>query len=197
MKTVLSMMLVAGSLAAQEPAQPAQPPQPPQPPQAGWQDGRGPGRQGPEAERLRMQVEERFGQMVKQQLDLNDQQMERLRTAMRANQDRRRDFMRREVDLRRAIQRQMQPGVAANNDSINRAMEQLGRIRVERAESDNQFMRDLNFLTPVQKARFVTMAQRMEERMREVRERRMDEGRPPRPMMDRERPQQPRGRQPL
>lgn len=196
MKTVL-MMLVASALAAQEPAQPAQPPQAPQTPQPGWQDGRGPGRQGPEAERLRMQVEERFGQMVKTQLELNDQQMERLRTAMRANQDRRRDLGRREMDLHRAVQGQMQPGRAANNDSLNRMLEQLGRIRVERAESDNTFLRDLNFLTPVQKARFMMMSQRMEERMREVRERRMDEGRPPRPMMDRERPQQPRGRQPL
>lgn len=176
MKHTLAVALcMAGSLAAQE-----APPAPP-PPQPGpqWQDDRGrPGPGGPEAERLRMQIEERFGQMVKTQLELNDQQMDRLRTAMRANQDRRRELVRREMDLHRVVRRQMEPGVAANNDSLNRALEQLGRIRVERAESDNQFLRDLNFLTPVQKARFMMMAQRMEERVRDLRERRMEDNRP-------------------
>jgi len=174
---VVLMLALTGSLAAQE-APPA-PPAPDAPPAP-----RAP--RAPQAERLRMQVEERFGQMVKQQLDLNDEQMDRLRTAMRANQDRRRELGRREMDLRRAIQRQMQPGVAANNDSVNRALEQIGRIRIERAESENQFMRDLNFLTPVQKARFFSLTQRMEERMREVREQR---GRPGRAPMAPRRPQ--------
>ena len=160
-------LLLAGSLAAQQP-QPQQPP-PDQPP-AGMM--RRPG--GPEAERLRAEVEERFGRMVRTELQLNDQQMERVRTAMRANQDRRRDFMRREMDARRAIQRQMQPGVQANNDSLNRMLDQVSRLQVERAQSDQQFMRDLDFLTPVQRARFVMMTQRFENRMREIRERRDD-----------------------
>jgi Spy/CpxP family protein refolding chaperone len=120
---------------------------------------------------LRMQIEQRWGRMVQQQLQLDDQQMDRLRTAIRANQDRRRDLMRRQADLERAIGGQMQPGVAANSDSLNRMLEGMGRLRLEHAQSDQQFMRELGFLTPVQRARFFMMQRRFEERMREIRRR--------------------------
>jgi len=122
--------------------------------------------------------------------------MDRLRTAMRAHQDRRRDLGRREMDIRRAIAGQMQPGVQANNDSLNRLLERAGHMRVEHAQSDEQFMRELNFLTPVQRARFVMMQQRLEQRMREVRDRRMDGDEPGQRPMQPRRPQQP-GRRPV
>lgn len=201
---LMASLMLAGSLAAQEPQQPPQPQQPQAPPMGEMRQGPG----GPERERLRVQVEERFGQMVRTQLNLNDQQMDRLRTAMRAQQDRRRDLMRRQLDVRRSIGQQMQPGVQANNDSLNRLLDQESRIRIEHAQSDEQFMRDLNFLTPVQRARFVMLQQRLDQRMREVRDRRQDgDGPGERPMQPRrpvgegQRPQgqrpQPQGRRPL
>jgi len=137
----------------------------------------GPGPEGPmDPERmrqLRAQVEERWGAMVQQELHLTDQQMDRVRTAARAHQDRKRDLMRRRMDLERGIQRQMQPGVAANNDSLSRMLEGMGRMRVEDAQSDEQLNRDLSFLTPVQRVRFFMMQRRFEERLREIRQNRM------------------------
>ena len=147
-----------------------------------------PGQRGDPAqmERLRQQVEERWGRMVQQELQLNDQQMDRVRAATRPHQDRRRDLGRRRMDLERGIQGQMQPGVAANQDSLSRMLDAMGHLRVEDAQSDEQLNRDLNFLTPVQRARFFMMSRRFEERLREIRERRM--GGEPMPMMQRPEP---------
>lgn len=173
---IAAVMVLSGvaPLVAQNP--PAGPP----PPARDSADGFEPAMRGmmgdpQRMQQMRMQVEERFGRMVQTELRLNEQQMTQLRTAMRANQDRRRDLMRREMDLRRAVGNQLQPGVAANNDSLNRMMSALSQVRVQQAQSDDQFQRDLGFLTPVQKARFLMMSQRLQERMQEVRRRTMEE----------------------
>jgi Spy/CpxP family protein refolding chaperone len=117
---------------------------------------------------LRQQVEERFGRMVQAELQLSEPQMQQLRTSMRANQDRRRDIMRHQQDVQRAIGQQLQPGQAANADSLNRLLNSGGQTRVDLAQSDVQFQHDLAFLTPVQRARLIMMTQRFEERMREI-----------------------------
>ena len=133
----------------------------------------------PQREMLRQRVQERFGQMVQAELQLTEPQMTQLRTAMRANEDRRRDIMRRQEDIQRAIRFQMQPGQAANADSLSRLLTAGGQTRVDLAQSDVQFEHDLVFLTPVQRARLLMMTQRMEQRMREIVMRRgMDRDRP-------------------
>ena len=163
---IAALAVGAFSAGAQNP--PAAPPQPGSDSMRMMGPGFGP---GPDPERMRMlreQVEERFGRMVQERLRLNEPQMTQLRTAMRANQDRRRNFMRRQMDLRRGIMGQMQPGVAANNDSLNRMLQEQGRLRVEMAQSEEQFQRDLAFLTPVQRAQLMMMQQNFEERVRDI-----------------------------
>src|SRR4051812_29839105 len=135
-------------------------------------DGQG-GPGDPRAMEMRQRVEARFGQMVQQELQLSDQDMQHVRESMRANQDRRVAFMRREQDMRRAIQAQLQPGQAANNDSVARMTEAMGHLRVERAQSDEQMVRDLGFLPPVKRARLLNMMQRFEQRVQEIRQRSM------------------------
>ena len=185
---VIAAAIVPAALAQNPPAgQPERPMVIDTPAPGPWGPGMGPGPGGPvgDPERmreLRARIEERWGQMVQQELQLNDQQMDRVRAATRAHQDRRRDLMRRRMDLERGIGRQMQPGVAANNDSLSRMLDAMGRLRVEDAQSDGQLNRDLTFLTPVQRARFFMMQRRFEERLREIRERRGME--PMRPMQD-------------
>jgi Spy/CpxP family protein refolding chaperone len=183
--------LTAGALNAQNPP----PRQRRNPPPAGQDSGMmregqpmpgmmGPGPDGQgDPERMQMmraQVEERMSRMIQSELQLSEEQMGRVRQAMRANQDRRIGLMRREQDLRRAIGNQMQPGQAANNDSLSRMVDAVTHLRVERAQSDEQMMRDLAFLTPVQRARLGMMLQRFDQRVNEIRQRGMQ-----RPMMQR------------
>lgn len=119
---------------------------------------------------IRAQIEERFGQAVKNRLGLNDQQMERLRTVSRANEDRQRDFNEREADMFRAVMDQMKPGVAANQDSMGRMLEGIATLRVQRAQSEQQELRELGqFLNPLQRAQLLVMRQQMMNRIETIR----------------------------
>jgi Spy/CpxP family protein refolding chaperone len=171
--TTLVMLAVLASAAfAQTP--PPNPPMAPDTPPV-WGPGQGPG--GPaQLQMLRQQVEERFGRMVQNQLQLTEPQMQQLRTAMRASEDRRREIARRQQDLQRGIGDQMQPGRAANQDSVSRMLDRMAHTRTEMAQSDEQFMRELGFLTPVQRARLAMMLRRFEERMQQIRQDRMRQG---------------------
>ena len=168
---VAALAMMAGAVQAQRPQMRQGEPVPPAGRQA--EDGRerAPRMMEQRRQEMREQVEERFGRMIKTELELSDNDMERVRQVLRANQDRRIALMRREQDLRRAIGSQLQPGQAANNDSLSRMIDAVGHIRVERAESDEQMMRELNFLPAVKRARLGMMMQRFEERVREVRQR--------------------------
>ena len=130
----LVLGFAAGAMAQNPPSQPAQQGQPGRvavPAQQGQtgapgaMQGRGmrQGMQNPDRMAMRAQIEERFGQRIQAELGLNDQQMERLRTAGRANEDRQRETSRREGDLFRAVVEQLRPGVAANQDSLGRMLD--------------------------------------------------------------------------
>jgi len=127
--------------------------------------------QNPErAAQMRAQIEARFGQRVQQELGLTDQQMERLRTAARANEDRMRDLNRRDEDMHRAVMDQLRPGVAANQDSLGRLLDGIAAARVQRAQSEQQEMRELGqFLNPVQRARLLMMRHQLAQRVNQIR----------------------------
>ena len=166
--------LVAGfAVAAVAQAPPtAPPPSGQQAPGGAWNRGMARGdRQDPDrVAAIRAQIEARWGQQIQAQLGLTDQQMERLRTATRANEDRHRDFNRREADLMRGVMDQLKPGVAANADSLGRTLDAIAAIRVQRAQSDQQELRDLGqFLNPVQRARLLVMRRRLTDRVEQIR----------------------------
>ncbi len=156
--------LAAGAVAQVPPAEPA--PQGPPPGRMARERLQGADR----AALIRAQIEERWGARIKDELGLTDQQMERLRTVTRANQDRQCDFGRREADLLRGMNDQMRPGVAANQDSLGRMIDALAALRVQRAQSDQQELRDLGqFLNPVQRARLLLMRRQLMNRIEQIR----------------------------
>ena len=168
--TVASVALVAaGRLGAQNP--PAMPADSgPAPMAQGYLQGGGPAR-GARAEQLRAMIEERFSQRVQTELGLTDEQMVKLRAAWRADRDRRLHLNDREVDLRRGIYQQMQPGVAANQDSLSRLQDALVQNHLARAQLEQQQERELaQFLTPVQRARLLQMRQALMQRIQTIRE---------------------------
>jgi hypothetical protein len=125
---------------------------------------------------LREQVQQRFGLMVQRQLRLTEPQMTQLRSAMRAHTERRRELGQRETGVRQAILDQMQPGRPADQDSLNRLLQTAGRLRVERAEQEQRLERELNFLDPVQRTRYLMMLKAFEERVQDIRRRAMGAG---------------------
>lgn len=152
----LSLVLAPG-LAAQEPS-PARP-------------------DTAEAERLRARIEERFSQHVQQELRLTPDQAAKLRASQEKYGSQRRALMRQQLERRRALEEQMQPGVAANADSVKRLMDgmQAGRTAMLKIEQDED--REMaGYLTPVQRARYQRMREMLMRRVNEMREQRRGGG---------------------
>ena len=126
-----------------------------------------------DAERLRARIEERFAQHVQQELRLTADQATKLRASQERFGTQRRALIRQQIERRRALEDQMQPGVAANADSVRKLMDgfQAGRAQMLKIEQDED--RELGgYLTPVQRARYQMMRQRLLERVNEMREQR-------------------------
>ncbi len=125
------------------------------------------------ARMLREQIEQRFGQMVQQELQLTEPQMQQLRGAVRAHTERRRELGQRQQAVNQAIRYQMRPGIAADRDSLARLLDAQTHLRVEHVQQEEQLEHELGFLTPVQRARFMQMMRTFEQRIQEIRMRQM------------------------
>lgn len=151
-------LALASPLAAQEPAAPARP-------------------DTAEAERLRAQIEARFSQRVQEELKLTSDQAAKLRASQEKFGTQRRALMRQQMERRRALDDQMQPGVAANADSVRKLMDanQAARAQMLKIEQDED--REMaTYLTPVQRARYQQMREGFMRRVMEMRAQRRGAG---------------------
>src|SRR5260370_7246687 len=114
-----------------------------------------------EAGRLRAQIEQRFSDRVQDELKLTADQA----TKLRASQERfgalRRDLIRQQFERRRALDDQMQPGVAANADSVRKLMDGMraGREQVVKIGRDEDRAMG-GYLSPAQRAPYQQMRNR-------------------------------------
>lgn len=128
-------------------------------------------------EQLRHQVEGRFAERVREQLQLSDDQMNRLRGTARTYGARRRELAGRERDIRAALAEQLRPGVAADQDSVSRLTDELVAIRGAQARTLEEENRDMaEYLTPVQRSQLFVMRERLIRRAREIRQERGESG---------------------
>ena len=123
-----------------------------------------------EAARLRTQIESTFTRRVQQDLNLSQDQAAKLRASQERFGSRRRDVMQEQLQRRRALENQMQPGIAANSDSVRKLMDgiQTGRAEMLKIEQD-QDREMAGYLTPVQRARYQQMRERFMQRVGELR----------------------------
>lgn len=146
---MIAVLVVVPSLAAQ---------QPPPPADTG------------EAARLRQQIEQRFTEHVQQELRLSPDQVTKLRATQERFGDRRRTLLRQQLDRRRALEDQMQPGVAAKDDSVRKLMDGLQAGRGDMVRLEQEEDREMaGYLTPVQRARYQRMREHFLQRVNEMR----------------------------
>ena len=146
---------------------------------------------GAEAQQLRQQIRERWNQRVRQDLGLSDEQAAQLQATEQRFLGQRMDIARRQQTVNEALRGQLQPGVAANSDSVRRLMDARERNRAALAQVDRDEDREISgYLTPVQHARYQMMREQLRRRIQEIRDRRRGgAGRAaPRPMRPRRRP---------
>src|SRR2546425_992165 len=123
-----------------------------------------------EAGRLRAQIEQRFGERVQQDLQLSSDQATKLRATQERFGARRRTLMEQRMTRRRALEGQMQPGVAANSDSVRKLMDGMRAGRAEMVKIEQDEDQEMSgYLTPVQRARYQQMRERLMQRVGEMR----------------------------
>jgi len=126
-----------------------------------------------QTQQLRQQVRQRWQQVVRTQLGLTPDQA----TKLQATEDRfaaqRRDIAQRQRGVQEALRGQLQPGVAANADSVRRLVDARDQNRATLAQIDRDEDQEIaGYLSPVQRARYQIMRQRLEDRIAEMRRQR-------------------------
>lgn len=121
------------------------------------------------AERLRMQIEQRFGERLTEELGLSDEQAVRMRISLAAIATRRRGLEQEERRMRQALASQLRPGVAANADSVAKLVDALTNHRVLFAQTFKDEMRELSaILNPVQRGQYLMLRDRLMQRAQEL-----------------------------
>jgi hypothetical protein len=129
------------------------------------------------AEQLRRRIEQRFGERLKEELGLSDEQASRLRIALAALAAKRRGMEQDERRMRQALAYQLRPGIAANADSVARLVDALTTHRVAYAQTFKDEMRELStILNPVQRGQYLMLRDRLMQRAEELRQGRLQPG---------------------
>ena len=154
-----------------------------------------------EAQQLRQQIRERWSQRVRQDLSLSDEQAAKLQATEQKFMQQRIDLAQRQRDINEALRGQLQPGVAANPDSVRRLMDGRDRNRAALAQVERDEDKEVGgYLTPVQHARYQMMREQLRRRIQEIREQRrarvQGRGGGPPPGVARPRPGKPPRRRP-
>jgi Spy/CpxP family protein refolding chaperone len=124
----------------------------------------------PQIEMLRGQIRERWHSRVRQQLELTDAQAAKLQATEDRFFERRRGVLMRQRQVVAGLRAQLQPGVAANADSVRVLMDERDRNRAALLDLDREESHEMaGYLTAVQLARYQVMRQRLQERILEMR----------------------------
>ncbi len=108
---------------------------------------------GPGREVLRQQVLERFTQNFIREAGLTEDQRAEFRQTLQRHFRERGRFAQRRRGLLRAIEEQMRPGVAADEDSVTRVLESIVALGEEMATAVRAEQEEYaGFLAPVQRA---------------------------------------------
>jgi LTXXQ motif family protein len=118
---------------------------------------------------LRHRIEERFAARVQERLGLTNEQTVKLKATSQTFGTRRRELRDREQRIRDALWNQLQPGVAANRDSVTRLTDGLIDLKQQSAQAARDEMKELaTYLNPVQRARLFLMREHLHHRVKEA-----------------------------
>ncbi len=122
-------------------------------------------------EALRQKIEDRFAARVQEELGLTDDQAAKMRVTASTYFAKRRTLEQNERKLRQALAGQLRPGVAANQDSVSRLMESMLQVREKYLQTFRDEIKDQSaYLSPVQRAQYYMLREKLLERVRQARE---------------------------
>lgn len=132
------------------------------------------------AERLRQVIEERFAERLSRELGLDAEETSKVQSILATWAARRRDLEREERRLRQDLAAQMRPGVAADEAVVTRILDAMLDGRAAYVQTFKDELRELaTVLTPVQRAQYLFLRDRLMQRVEDVRNQRAGGARPP------------------
>jgi hypothetical protein len=118
---------------------------------------------------LRHRIEERFAERAQQDLGLTNEQTTKLRATSQQFGTRRAELRNRGRQLRDALTAQLQPGVAASQDSVAKLTNAMIELKTAEAQiSRDELKEQSKYLNAVQRARLYVMRERFAHRLKEV-----------------------------
>ena len=121
------------------------------------------------ADSLRHRIEERFASRAQEKLSLTDDQTAKLWATSRQFGVRRADIHGRGQRLKAALASQLQPGVAANQDSVAKLTDALIELRLAETQlSRDEIKEQSKYLNAVQRAQLYVMRERFAHRVKEI-----------------------------
>jgi membrane-bound lytic murein transglycosylase len=127
------------------------------------------------AQRLRQQIRQRWNVQVRRQLALTDDQAVQLRATEERFFEQRREIQQRQRAVFQGLRAQLQPGVAADADSVRKLLDAREQNRAAMARLDRDEDSEMaGYLSPIQRARYQLMRQRLQERIAEMRRQRRE-----------------------
>lgn len=126
---------------------------------------------------LQSRVRQRLAAVVKQRLNLTDDQMRQLTAVNGAYEARRRALFVQERDARTIVRTELQRGQQADQKRVEGAITELFRTQRARLDLAEQEQRDLaKFLQPSQRAAYLAVEEQVRRRIDEMRRRRLPGG---------------------
>ncbi len=122
---------------------------------------------------MEQQVQRRIGAMLKQRLSLTDEQLKQLEAVTQKLEGDRRSVRSEEYRLRSTMRAQLLAGDSASNDTIAMLLERMPRLerrKIELMENEQQELSQ--FLSPIQRARYMALQEEIRRNMDEIRQRR-------------------------
>jgi hypothetical protein len=121
-------------------------------------------------QRVEQRLRERFAQVVRRQLSLNDEQFRRLRETNQRFEGRRRELVLQEALARQRVRNELGRGDEASDEAVSAQMQELLRLQRERlklVEEEDAALAE--FLSPSQRAKYFGLQDQLRRRVEEMR----------------------------
>ena len=135
------------------------------------------GQDRPNRQQLMRQIEQRFMARATEELGLDAERAERLRSTVTHFAIERRLLEQRERDVKRGLTGQLRPGVAADQDSLVVLLDALTETRMSYIQSFKDELTGMTeYLDPVQRAQYVMLRERLLQQIRRAQAARQRQG---------------------
>ena len=125
-------------------------------------------------ERLEAEVRRNFSRVVRERVGLNDDQMRRLQPITQKYEQQRRQIQMQERQTRMSLQAAMRDEQAADPKQLEQHLQALVDVHKQRAALIEAEQRELaEFMTPVQRVKFMALQEQVRRNLEQMRQRRM------------------------